>query len=145
MKSPLCCFVSGLLLGIPILESTANQAESPGASNPANGPAADQQQSQQGLGATRTIARPKCLEGTQPLTLEGDIASQMVDGVDRFLFRELERSQVARDRFWNRDFSSAEAYTASIATNRAQLAHILGVRDPRVRFQSLELVATLNE
>ncbi len=79
------------------------------------------------------------------MTLEGDIASQMVDGADRFLLRELERSEAGRERFWRRDYSLPEAYTASVAPNRARLAHILGVRDPRVRFQSPELVATLSQ
>ena len=83
--------------------------------------------------------------GTQPLTMEGDIASNLVAGVDRFLVRELEGSEALRDRYWKRDYTSAEAYRASITTNRARLAHILGVRDPRVPFQSPELVATLSD
>jgi hypothetical protein len=32
------------------------------------------------------------LEGTQLLTLEGDLASQMVAGVDKFLLREIDKS-----------------------------------------------------
>src|SRR5438105_4069496 len=85
------------------------------------------------------------LSGTEPLTLQGDIASNLVAGVDRFLLRELEASEAQRARYWHRDYSSAEAYQASVATNRARLAHILGVRDTRVRFKSPELLATLSE
>jgi dienelactone hydrolase len=82
------------------------------------------------------------LAGTQPLTIEGDIASQLVAGVDRFLLRQIEASIDERKRHWNRDFSSAEAYTKSIEPNRERLAHILGVRDPRGPFEGPELVGT---
>lgn len=33
---------------------------------------------------------PEVLDGTQRLTLEGDIASNLVAGVDRFLLKELD-------------------------------------------------------
>ncbi len=82
------------------------------------------------------------LPGTKPLTLEGDIASHLVDGVDRFLLRELEKSIAQRAQYWNRDTSSAEAYNKSIAANRARLAHIIGLRDQRVPFDGPELVGT---
>jgi dienelactone hydrolase len=82
------------------------------------------------------------LPGTQPLTLEGDIASQLVDGVDKFLLREIDKSVERRARHWKRDFSSPEAYDKSIEPNRKRLAHILGVRDPRVPFDAPELVGT---
>ncbi len=82
------------------------------------------------------------LPGTQPLTLEGDIASQLVDGVDRFLLRQIEASVDVRGQHWKRDFSSAEAYDKSIEPNRQRLAHILGVRDARVPFDGPELVGT---
>lgn len=88
---------------------------------------------------------PDLVEGTQPLTQTGDIASNLVAGVDRFLLRELNRSQEQRAQYWHREYSSAEPYSSSVATNRARLAHIIGVRDSRVRFQAPELVATLEE
>src|SRR5215469_7764492 len=87
----------------------------------------------------------ECLASTQPLTEKTDIASNLVAGVDRFLLRELDSSEERRARYWHRDYSSAEAYSASVRTNRERLAYILGVRDARARFQSPELVATLNE
>jgi dienelactone hydrolase len=82
------------------------------------------------------------LPGTQPLTIEGDIASQLVDGVDQFLLKQIDASVDARDQFRHRDFSSADAYNKSIEPNRQRLAHILGVRDARVAFDSPELIAT---
>ncbi|MFM2093967.1 MAG: Dipeptidyl aminopeptidase 4, partial [Planctomycetota bacterium] len=85
------------------------------------------------------------LPGTKPLTREGDIASQLVEGVDRFLLQELDKSIAARARFWQRDFSSADAYYKSIEPNRKHLAHILGVRDPRVPFDGPEYVGTTSQ
>jgi len=85
------------------------------------------------------------LPGTKPLTLEGDIASHLVDGVDKFLLGQLEKSIEARAPLWKRDLSSAEAYNQSIEPNRERLAHILGVRDGRVPFDALEYVATTRQ
>src|SRR5438067_4341346 len=75
---------------------------------------------------------PTPLLGTKPLTMKGDIASKLVDGVDTFLLKEIGKSVERRARHWKRDFSSAEAYNKSIEPNRKRLAHILGLRDPRV-------------
>ncbi len=81
------------------------------------------------------------LPGTAPLTLAGDIASQMVEGIDRFLLAETARAPQQRAKYWRRDFSSAEAYQNSIEPNRRRLAFILGVRDPLHRPDVLELLA----
>ena len=82
---------------------------------------------------------------TAPLTWEGDLAARLVDAADQFLLRELERSVDRREAFWRRDFTSLQAYEQSIAPQRQRLAHILGVRDERVRFDALELVATTQQ
>ncbi len=76
-------------------------------------------------------AEIEALPGTQPLRIDGDLASQMVDGIDRFLLSELEKSVAGRAAHWTRDFSSADAYYKSIEPNRKRLAHILGVVDAR--------------
>ena len=85
------------------------------------------------------------LPGTKPLAVEGDIAGQLVDTVDRFLRREIKNARSNRARFWQRDFSSLEKYHASIQPNRDSLAHILGVRDQRIRFDGLEFVSTTEQ
>jgi len=87
-----------------------------------------------------TVEGGQPFPGTAPLTMQGDIASQLVEGVDKFLLRKIDESTAARARHWQRDFSSAEKYNASIEPNRKRLAHILGVRDPRVAFDALEYV-----
>ena len=85
------------------------------------------------------------LPGTQPLTIQGDIASEMVAGIDRFLLGELEKSVERRAQHWRRDDSSAEAYTRSVEPNRRRLARIIGLRDERVPFDAMELVGTTDE
>ncbi|MFQ6042821.1 MAG: dienelactone hydrolase family protein, partial [Candidatus Poribacteria bacterium] len=87
----------------------------------------------------------KALPGTELLTMEGDIASQMVSGIDKFLLRELDASVKRRAKHWKRDFSSAENYAKSIEPNRKRLAHILGVRDARVPFDGPELMGTTEQ
>jgi dienelactone hydrolase len=82
------------------------------------------------------------LPGTAPLDFPDDIASRMVEGVDRFLLRKLEESTQNREAKWKRDFSNPEAYAKSIEPNRQRLATILGVRDPRPERVELELQAT---
>jgi len=79
------------------------------------------------------------LEGTDPLTMEGDIPSHLVDGADRFLLRKLKQSIARRADHWSRDVSTPEAYVESVRPNRDRLAHILGLRDER-RFSGIELV-----
>ncbi len=85
------------------------------------------------------------LPNTKKLTMQGDIAAQLVEGVDKFLLLEIDKSVERRARHWKRDFSSPEAYNKSIEPNRKRMAHILGIRDPRVPFDAPELVATTNQ
>src|SRR6266581_756332 len=90
-------------------------------------------------------AEPEPLAGTKPLTMQGDIASQMVDGIDRFLMKQIEKAAANREKFWTRDYSSAQAYDQSIAANRARLARILGVRDARPARVEMELDETTDD
>ncbi len=87
-------------------------------------------------------ADPPQLPNTQILTIEEDIASQLVEGVDRFLLDQIDVSVDKRKQHWQRNFASPEAYQKSIEPNRQYLAHILGVRDPRISFDAPELIAT---
>jgi dienelactone hydrolase len=85
------------------------------------------------------------LPGTQPLTLEGDLSARMVAGIDRFLMREIDRSVQRRQRFWHRDFSSADAYNNSVQANRDHLARMIGAVEPRLRVKALEYVSTTDD
>ena len=66
----------------------------------------------------------------------------MVDGVDRFLLREIEHSVERRAKHWQRDLTSPEAYDASVKKNRDRLSHLIGLRDKRLAIDSLELVSS---
>lgn len=88
-------------------------------------------------------AAGQTLPGTGPLTDTGDFARQMVDGLDRFVSRELSLSLERRQALWKRDFSSRKAYEKSVAANRERFRKIIGVVDPRVAFHSPALDATL--
>ncbi|HEY4312303.1 MAG TPA: hypothetical protein VGN12_22840 [Pirellulales bacterium] len=85
------------------------------------------------------------LPGTQPLTVEGDLASQMVDGIDRFLLRQIGESATHRPVHWNRDTSSPEKYSASVQPNREQLAKIIGAVDKRLPCDALEVITTTSQ
>jgi dienelactone hydrolase len=74
-------------------------------------------------------AEPEKLANTLLLETPGDLASNLVAGVDRFLLKQLAASEETRARHWHRDFSSPEAYDRSVETNRIRLAQILGARD----------------
>jgi dienelactone hydrolase len=88
---------------------------------------------------------PKTLAGTTALSMEGDIASQLVAGVDKFLLREIEEAGKNRERFFRRDLKTVSGYLEGLEPNRKRLAHILGVRDARPNRPSIELDSTLKE
>jgi cephalosporin-C deacetylase-like acetyl esterase len=85
----------------------------------------------------------------EPLTLEGDIASQLVEGVDRFLLGEIEAARESRLAIWNDSFAASVEgdmrHSVSLESYRSELSHILGIRDPRIIDTELELVATIDQ
>jgi dienelactone hydrolase len=72
------------------------------------------------------------LPGTEALTTEGDLAAQMVSGIDRYLTRRIETSIARRQRYGKPDYSSREAYEKSVAGRRERLRAMIGAVDPRV-------------
>ena len=98
-----------------------------------------------GPGKGQGQAQPETLPETTRLEMEGDLASRLVSGVDRFLLRKLVESVGSREAHWQRDFSSHRAYEESISGQRERLRHILGVRDDRVPFEAPELVAQVGQ
>src|SRR5215469_13936000 len=86
--------------------------------------------------------RAEPLPETKPLTRDGDLAAQMVEGIDKYLMRELAASVEKRKQYWKPDFSSAEAYTKSVQPNRERLKKVLGVVDARVSPIEMEYVGT---
>ena len=71
------------------------------------------------------------LPDTQPLTMQGDPAAQMVNGMGRFFLQETSSAFDSRERHWNRDFTSHESYRDAVRPNRRRFKELIGVVDPR--------------
>jgi dienelactone hydrolase len=82
------------------------------------------------------------IPGTAPLVGDGDFANQIVSEADKFLLQRIEQSTERRSQFWQRNFTSPAAYAKSIESNRARLAKIVGLRDPRVTPVAMHLQGT---
>lgn len=80
------------------------------------------------------------LAGTEALECDGDLAMQMVEGIGRFLDREIEKSVAGRGSGYKPDFSSGERYAASVEPCRVKLRRIIGVADSREAAR-LEVIA----
>lgn len=84
------------------------------------------------------------LPGTARLDQNGDIASAMIDGIDRFLLKEIAESSKLRDRNWEainvKDQTDLEVNNSEpLKPLRLQLAKMLGVVDTRIGDGRLEL------
>ncbi|MDZ4780912.1 MAG: dienelactone hydrolase family protein [Planctomycetia bacterium] len=101
--------------------------------------------------AGNTAPAVEPLPGTAPLELEGDIASQLVDGVDRFLLRKIEEAtppglqprRAGPPRLRMR--GPAPQPGNVMEAKRARLEHILGIRDDRLPFDAFELRVTTRD
>jgi dienelactone hydrolase len=82
---------------------------------------------------------------TAQLTIEGDLASQMVDGIDRFLLNQIEATAASRAERFTVDTSSVEGYEASLKPHREKLAKCLGIRDARMAYNSPEIIVGVGE
>jgi dienelactone hydrolase len=78
-----------------------------------------------------TLAAQPVLEGTKPLTRQGDLAMEMVASIDRYLMQRLAGSPQYR--------------RAPRPEDRDELRRLIGVVDPRVMFDSPTLLATLTQ
>ena len=84
------------------------------------------------------------LPGTKPLEEKGDLAALMVEGIGKYLDRELAASVEKRKQFWKIDTSTPATYAKSVEPNRQRLKTILGVVDERVKFTDIEYVGGPN-
>ena len=92
--------------------------------------------------ASASSAETDTLPGTNRLTMEGDLAAQMVASLDEFVAQEVSNSVESRQQLWNRDYRSREAYTASIAPNRERFGQYIGCVDERMQIDALHYIAT---
>ena len=87
----------------------------------------------------------KVLAGTALLESQGDIASELVDGIDRFLLQELEQSVPKRISQWpkpNESDSSFEldsAYATATKALREELRMRIGMIDDRIPCEALTI------
>ena len=88
--------------------------------------------------SAETISLPGCA----PLTAQGDLSAQMVAGIDKFFTAQTARALAEREKFWDRDFSSPEAYEKSVQLHRDNLRKVIGAVDQRLQVEALELVET---
>ena len=63
-------------------------------------------------------SRAQELPGTKPLTMDGDLAAQMVAGIDKYLMRELEKASKAGSDAWHVKTDSLANYLESVKPNR---------------------------
>ena len=92
--------------------------------------------------ASASSAEDDTVPGTDQLTMEGDLAAQMVTSLDEFVAQAVADSVESRQQLWNRDYRSHEAYTASIALNRERFSKYIGCVDERVPIDALHYIAT---
>ena len=78
---------------------------------------------------TTAVLAADPLPGTAPLDLEGDIASRLVDGVDRFLLLELERSNEKRTRLFVEGIEQSGFLPAFLDGLRSRLRERVGLRE----------------
>jgi dienelactone hydrolase len=86
----------------------------------------------QNQSTTNISEMPLTLPDTKPLTWEDDLSRKMMDGAHIFIERKIDESILSRQKYWNRDFSSKDAYEKSIEPNRKRLMKYIGVIDQRL-------------
>ncbi len=82
------------------------------------------------------------LHGTTPLTLQGDLAAQMVEVLDGYVSDAVARASEKRETLWNRDYSSHDAYAESVEPNRERFRKQIGCLDARLPIEELNYIAT---
>ncbi len=87
-------------------------------------------------------AETDTLPGTDPLTMGGDLAAQMVTSLEEFVTQAGANSIESRQDLWNRDYQSHADYAASIAPNRERFRKYIGCEDERVPMDALHYITT---
>src|SRR5687768_16259985 len=89
------------------------------------------------------LGEASVLEGTAGLEPGVDWRQTTLRQSQHVLDQRIQRASQERERFWKRDFTSAEHFAQSIEVNRARLKERIGAVDPRQSFRDLRLVGTL--
>jgi dienelactone hydrolase len=75
---------------------------------------------------------PEVFPGTKLLTYQGDVSAKMLDGAHKFIEQKIQESVSNRSKFWNRNFTSRQAYELSVEPNRKRFMKYIGVEDKSV-------------
>ncbi|MFO0428784.1 MAG: alpha/beta hydrolase family protein, partial [Planctomyces sp.] len=84
-------------------------------------------------------------ENSQPLTGNDDQASLMVDGIDRFLLKQIATDAATRPDRFTVDPSSKDAWEKSLQPHRAELARCIGATDARLAFTAPEVILPVGD
>ena len=87
----------------------------------------------------------QALHGTDLLTLDGDLAAQMVETLDGYVTDAVASSIEKWGTLWHRDYSSHRAYTESIEPNRERLRKQIGCIDERLPIEALSYIASTKD
>ena len=82
------------------------------------------------------------LPGTALLTIEGDLAAQMVEALNAYVTQATAAAPEKRETLWHRDESSHEAYVESVEPNRQRFRKQIGCCDARLPIEALTYSAT---
>ena len=85
------------------------------------------------------------VHGTNPLTMEGDLAAQMVEVLDGYVTDAIANSPEKRETLWHRDYSSHKTYAESVEPNRERFKKQIGCLDERLPIEVLDYVATTKD
>jgi dienelactone hydrolase len=84
------------------------------------------------------------LPGTTPLTMQGDLAWQMIEGMHRYLLRRVEEAVKDRPNLWKRDYASIQKYNDSVSGNRERFRQISGAVDKRIESPTFEVLGSVS-
>ncbi len=89
--------------------------------------------------------RAEPLPDTKPLTVEGDLAAQMVEGIDKYLMRELAATPERRKENWKWDYTTLKELPRDDNQYRQRLRKMIGAVDARVPNVEMSYVATTDQ
>ena len=82
------------------------------------------------------------LPGSNPLNWDGDLAAEMVSGIDRFLTREINLSTSRREQNWQRTLTTGTSVDDYLSEKRVRLKQIIGAVDERLPNPNIELISS---
>ncbi len=97
------------------------------------------------VSSAEVVSAQSSVPGSRPLTVQGDLALEMVEGIHRFLDRETATAGEKVGTMWSRHHGSRAEYDRSVSANRQRLRKIIGAVDPRVEVTALLLDATTSQ